>query len=61
MPDEMSLPRAASPSAARWPFDNSYGRLPERFYARLAPTAVSAPEMKPSAGATNVKGLARST
>ena len=45
MPDEMSLPRAASPSAARWPFDNSYGRLPERFYARLEPTAVSAPHL----------------
>ncbi len=45
MPDEMSLPRAASDSAARWPFDNSYGRLPERFYARLAPTAVSAPKL----------------
>jgi len=45
MPDEMSLPRAASPSAARWPFDNSYGRLPERFYARLAPTAVAAPKL----------------
>ena len=45
MPDEMSLPRAASTDAARWPFDNSYGRLPERFYARLAPTAVSAPRL----------------
>jgi uncharacterized protein YdiU (UPF0061 family) len=45
MPDEMSLPRAASPSAERWPFDNSYGRLPERFYARLEPTAVSAPRL----------------
>jgi len=39
------LPRAASPSAERWPFDNSYGRLPERFYARLEPTAVSAPRL----------------
>jgi len=45
MPDEMSLPRAASTDVARWPFDNSYGRLPERFYARLAPTAVSAPRL----------------
>ena len=45
MPDEMSLPRAASPSAARWPFDNSYARLPERFYARLAPTPVAAPRL----------------
>src|SRR6188508_2287857 len=34
MPGEMSLP-----------FDNSYGRLPDRFYARLAPTPVSAPRL----------------
>ncbi|MEI9996988.1 MAG: YdiU family protein [Rhizomicrobium sp.] len=26
-------------------FDNSYARLPERFYARLAPTAVGAPQL----------------
>jgi serine/tyrosine/threonine adenylyltransferase len=26
-------------------FDHSYGRLPERFYARLGPTRVSAPEL----------------
>ena len=26
-------------------FDNSYGRLPERFYARLAPAQVSAPRL----------------
>ena len=26
-------------------FDNSYGRLPERFYARLAPAQVSAPHL----------------
>jgi serine/tyrosine/threonine adenylyltransferase len=38
MPDDMSL-------AARWPFDNSYRRLPERFYAPLAPTPVSAPRL----------------
>ena len=38
MPDEMSI-------AARWPFDNSYRRLPERFYARLAPIPVSAPRL----------------
>ncbi|MCW5736246.1 MAG: YdiU family protein [Enhydrobacter sp.] len=41
----MSLPRGASTDVARWPFDNSYGRLPERFYARLAPTPVSAPRL----------------
>src|SRR3982751_667775 len=45
MPDEMSLPRAVEKPATRWPFDNSYARLPERFYARLAPTAVPAPRL----------------
>jgi uncharacterized protein YdiU (UPF0061 family) len=34
--------RAAAPLFA---FDNSYARLPERFYARLAPTSVSAPRL----------------
>jgi uncharacterized protein YdiU (UPF0061 family) len=38
MPDEMSL-------AARWPLDNSYARLPDRFYARLAPTPVATPRL----------------
>ncbi|MEE7458024.1 hypothetical protein MPAR168_02020 [Methylorubrum populi] len=27
------------------PFDNSYARLPDRFYARVAPTAVEAPRL----------------
>ncbi len=27
------------------PFDNSYGRLPDRFYTRMAPSPVAAPEM----------------
>ena len=31
--------------AERLPFDNSYARLPERFYARLAPTPVTAPRL----------------
>ena len=26
-------------------FDNSYARLPERFFARLAPTPVAAPRL----------------
>ncbi len=30
---------------APWPLDNSYARLPDRFYARLAPTPVSAPRL----------------
>ena len=29
----------------RLPFDNSYARLPERFYARLPPTPVAAPSL----------------
>ena len=28
-----------------WPFDNSYGALPDRFYSRLAPTPVSKPKL----------------
>ena len=27
------------------PFDNSYARLPDRFFARLAPTSVAAPHL----------------
>jgi uncharacterized protein YdiU (UPF0061 family) len=34
------------PDAATFlPFENSYARLPERFYARLAPTRVAAPRL----------------
>ena len=32
-------------STAAFPFDNSYARLPDRFYARLAPTPVAAPRL----------------
>ncbi|MCX2980399.1 YdiU family protein [Halieaceae bacterium IMCC14734] len=35
----------ASDSAVALPFDNSYARLPEHFYARLQPQPVSAPEL----------------
>ena len=28
-----------------FPFDNSYARLPERFFARLPPTPVAAPRL----------------
>ena len=28
-----------------FPFDNSYARLPDRFYAKLPPTPVSAPKL----------------
>ena len=31
--------------SAHFPFDNSYTRLPESFFARVAPTAVSAPRL----------------
>ena len=33
------------PSAALFAFDNSYARLPDRFYARLSPTAVAGPRL----------------
>ena len=33
------------PGNAAFPFDNSYARLPERFYARLPPTPVAAPRL----------------
>ena len=59
MANDMALPilgvrREANPLASghgvgdgivRLPFDNSYARLPERFYARLAPTPVAAPRL----------------
>ncbi len=35
----------ASEAAGPFRFDNSYARLPSRFYARLAPTPVSAPRL----------------
>jgi uncharacterized protein YdiU (UPF0061 family) len=44
MAPDTSLP-AADAKNVSWPFDNSYIRLPERFYARLAPTAVVAPRL----------------
>ncbi len=34
-----------SPMTVHIPFDNSYSRLPGRFYARVAPTAVKAPRL----------------
>ncbi|MBN9268273.1 MAG: YdiU family protein, partial [Hyphomicrobium sp.] len=37
---------SVEPDAAVFlPFENSYARLPERFYARLAPTQVRAPRL----------------
>ncbi|MDQ2804309.1 MAG: protein adenylyltransferase SelO family protein, partial [Pseudomonadota bacterium] len=44
-----SLPRqgleASRTPSVRFPFDNTYARLPERFYARLNPTPVAAPRL----------------
>jgi serine/tyrosine/threonine adenylyltransferase len=37
--------KPASETPALFPFDNSYARLPERFYAKLAPTPVKAPKL----------------
>jgi hypothetical protein len=42
MPDELSLAHA---EPGRWPLDNSYARLPDRFYARLTPTPVATPRL----------------
>ncbi|HKU97503.1 MAG TPA: YdiU family protein [Vineibacter sp.] len=36
---------AGVPPVALFPFDNSYARLPDRFFARLAPTAVPEPRL----------------
>jgi uncharacterized protein YdiU (UPF0061 family) len=44
---ETGLPVATSPDRPpiRFGFANSYARLPERFYARVVPTPVSAPQL----------------
>jgi uncharacterized protein YdiU (UPF0061 family) len=36
---------APSEATHVFPFDNSYARLPERFFARLPPTPVAAPRL----------------
>src|SRR5476649_683528 len=41
----MQGPQVDQNFAAPFAFDNSYARLPERFYARLAPTAVAGPRL----------------
>ena len=41
----MSVSHAALPPDLRWPFDNSYARLPERFGVAQKPTAVAAPRL----------------
>src|SRR5438552_18222610 len=37
--------RGHDPASAPFAFDNSYARLPERFFVRLAPTPVPAPRL----------------
>jgi uncharacterized protein YdiU (UPF0061 family) len=41
----MPLEHPLAPTALHIPFDNSYARLPPRFYARLDPTKVAAPRI----------------
>lgn len=42
---ETQPPRAASDREIRLPFDNTYARLPEHFFARVNPTPVVAPRL----------------
>jgi serine/tyrosine/threonine adenylyltransferase len=41
----MSQTEAPTPDKVRFHFENSYARLPERFYARIHPTPVPAPHL----------------
>ena len=43
--DSLSPSVPAAEVALRFPFDNSYARLPERFYARIDPTRVASPRL----------------
>ena len=45
VPGTLAAGRAGDDCGVRFPFDNSYARLPERFYARLGPTRVAAPRL----------------
>ena len=42
--DSLDTPESRSPSV-HFTFENTYARLPEHFYARLAPTPVAAPQL----------------
>src|ERR1019366_4592604 len=44
-PDAARATPATVARAVRIGFENSYARLPERFYARLNPTPVAAPQL----------------
>lgn len=43
--DGPGTPDAQVPDGPSFAFDNSYARLPERFFVRLAPTPVAAPRL----------------
>ena len=43
--DMLTAPQADALSTPHLPFDNSYARLPDRFFARLAPTPVKEPRL----------------
>jgi uncharacterized protein YdiU (UPF0061 family) len=45
LPSMSTAPHAQPLIPPHFPFDNSYARLPDRFFARLAPTPVKAPEL----------------
>lgn len=44
-PQHLDTDTASSDAPAAFHFDNSYARLPQRFYARVAPTRVAAPRL----------------
>jgi uncharacterized protein YdiU (UPF0061 family) len=45
LPTMLTAPQADTLSTPHLPFDNSYARLPDRFFARLAPTPVKEPRL----------------
>jgi uncharacterized protein YdiU (UPF0061 family) len=45
LPMMLDAPQADTLSTPHLPFDNSYARLPDRFFARLAPTPVKEPRL----------------
>jgi uncharacterized protein YdiU (UPF0061 family) len=45
LPAMLDAPEADAIGAPTLPFDNSYSRLPDRFFARLAPTPVKEPKL----------------
>ena len=45
LPDPTMPPIGPAPIGPPFAFDNSYASLPERFYARQAPTPVAGPRL----------------